>query len=297
MKIVTHNAKFHSDDVFAVAALSIMLGKENCTIIRTRDPELIAVGDYVVDVGEEYDSERNRFDHHQKGGAEDRPNGIPYASFGLVWKHYGEKICQSTEVADAIEKRLVQPIDAGDNGKETYLLTVPDIYPFTVNSIIDLYRATWKEEGDWDRRFIECVDWAMTVLSREIKVASDIIEGQAIVRDMYKQSEDKRVVIIPEMYDLGRELVSSTLADMPDALYTILYRHDHKNWQLVAVRKEHGSFEMKKPLPEAWRAKHDLDIEKASGVKDVSFCHKRGLMCITNTKEAAVQLAEIALNS
>ena len=33
--------------------------------------------------GNLYNEKTNRFDHHQKGGAEKRPNGIEYSSFGL----------------------------------------------------------------------------------------------------------------------------------------------------------------------------------------------------------------------
>ena len=55
-KIVTHNSDFHADDVFAVATLQIYLDKlgEKYKIIRSRDPEIIATGDYVLDVGSIY---------------------------------------------------------------------------------------------------------------------------------------------------------------------------------------------------------------------------------------------------
>jgi uncharacterized UPF0160 family protein len=87
--LVTHNATFHADDIFATATLSLLLGGK-VKVIRTRDEEIIRTGDYVYDVGGEYDASINRFDHHQKGGAGKRENGIPYAAFGLLWKTYGE---------------------------------------------------------------------------------------------------------------------------------------------------------------------------------------------------------------
>src|SRR3990167_8310800 len=83
--VVTHSGNFHTDEVFACAVLSL-LNDGNIEVIRSRDSEVWATGDYVVDVGGEYNSERGRFDHHQEGGAGVRPNGIPYSSFGLVWK-------------------------------------------------------------------------------------------------------------------------------------------------------------------------------------------------------------------
>ena len=48
MKIVTHNAKFHTDDVFAVATLLVLY--PDAKIIRTRDEALVKTADIVVDV-------------------------------------------------------------------------------------------------------------------------------------------------------------------------------------------------------------------------------------------------------
>ena len=91
--LVTHNGSFQSDDIFAAAAISILLEKagEPYEIIRTRDPEIIKTGDYVFDVGGIHDEATNRFDHHQIGGAGKRENGLEYSSFGLVWKKFGKK--------------------------------------------------------------------------------------------------------------------------------------------------------------------------------------------------------------
>ena len=85
---------------------------ETFEIIRTRDEEAISNADYVFDVGGIYDEDKNRFDHHQKDGAGKRENGIEYASFGLVWRKFGIKLCVDTKVVDLVDKILVAPIDA-----------------------------------------------------------------------------------------------------------------------------------------------------------------------------------------
>lgn len=118
IRAVVHNGKYHADDVFAMAALKILLDPEELIIIRTRDPKIIDEADYVADVGGIYDPKKRRFDHHMREGAGVRENGIPYASFGLVWKEYGEKIAGSKQAAEYIDRKLVQPIDGPDNGVE-----------------------------------------------------------------------------------------------------------------------------------------------------------------------------------
>src|SRR3990167_6875007 len=117
-KLITHNGSFHTDDIFAAAALSLMLEKkgDSFEIIRTHDPEAIANGDYVFDVGGIYDEEKNRFDHHQKEFNNKRESGILYSSFGLVWKKFGIELAGSEKAAESIDRHLVAPIDASDNG-------------------------------------------------------------------------------------------------------------------------------------------------------------------------------------
>lgn len=295
MKIVTHNAKFHTDDVFAVATL-LMLYPE-ATVIRTRDQAVIQEGDFVVDVGNVYEQEQNRFDHHQLGGAGKRENGVPYSSFGLVWKKFGSEVCGTQEVASRIDQKFVQAVDAGDNGMDTFKPIMTDLFPALIQGVVNQYRLTWKETGEWDERFMDCVGWAKGFLERMIKITQDIVEGELIVREALAQAVDKRLIVIDEKYDLGRELVSSVLVDIPEVIYAVLYRHDHKNWQLVAIAKNRGTYELRKALPEAWRAKINGELESASGVDGATFCHRNGFMCTANTRESILKLAELALNA
>src|SRR5262245_29811405 len=131
VKLVTHNGSFHADDVFAAATLELMLEKngETYEITRTRDEEIIKSGDYVFDVGSEYDEAKNRFDHHQPGGAGKHANGAEYSSFGLVWKKFSESLCKSAEEAKIIEAKLVSPVDASDNGMDL-VQSIHEVKPY-----------------------------------------------------------------------------------------------------------------------------------------------------------------------
>src|SRR3989338_6295073 len=134
LKAVTHDGSFHTDDVFAAATLSLYLenlGKK-FEIIRTRDEEIINSADYVFDVGGIYNAEKNRFDHHQVGGAGKRENEIPFSSFGLIWQKFGVEVTGKKEVADFIEQKLVLPVDANDSGVDLYF---PKISPYTLQDV------------------------------------------------------------------------------------------------------------------------------------------------------------------
>jgi len=62
MTVVTHDGNFHADDVFSIAVLKTIF--PTLTLIRTRDKHVISQADIVIDVGNEYDPETGRFDHH-----------------------------------------------------------------------------------------------------------------------------------------------------------------------------------------------------------------------------------------
>ncbi len=252
MRIVTHNAKFHTDDVFSVAALLILYPEAE--VVRTREEDLIKLADIVVDVGQVYDAKSNRFDHHQVGGAGQRANGIQYASFGLVWQKFGEEVSGSPEVAEKIDRTMAQLVDAADNGQDVISSTIPELFPFTINGIVDQYRPTWKEVENWDERFMEAVHWAQAVIKREIKIAADVLEGAKVIEQLYRVSAGKKIFVVDKQYDFGRETVMNTLVKFPEPIYAVLYRGDTQSWQVLAMRKNMTTFESRKALPKAWLA-------------------------------------------
>lgn len=284
--LVTHNGTFHADDIFATATLSILLdGKVQ--VIRTRDPEWFKKGDYVYDVGGEYDPSRNRFDHHQKGGAGKRDNGVPYAAFGLVWKAYGDKICGSKEVADKIEEHLVQAIDSHDNGINTYKTEGP-VEPYLIESIFSAFRPSFKEEEDYDKPFTKLVSFSKEFLERKIKKTKDALEAEVFIRKYYDDAKDKRLVVIEGDYPW-----SSVLKDYPEPLFVVWKRGDV--WRVGCVRKEEDSFENRKSLPESWAGLRDEELAKVTGVPDATFCHNGRFLAVAKSKEGAIALAQKAL--
>ena len=173
--IATHNGKFHADDVFSIAALKNIFPAFK--LVRTRDLELIGEADIVIDVGGEYDPDTGRFDHHQRGGAGERENGIPYSSFGLIWQKYGLEICQGNqEIADAVDAGLVSTIDAVDCGHVEGVAQ-----GISLSQTISMFNPTWEEDSDLDACFDEAVAFALRILTRFIASAAGGINAKDIV--------------------------------------------------------------------------------------------------------------------
>lgn len=293
---ITHDGTFHADDLFATAALSI-LNNENIKIIRTRDPEIIKKGDYVYDVGGENDGERNRFDHHQKGGGGVRPNGVPYASFGLVWKKYGEQICGSKEAAEMIDYKIVQSIDAKDEGFDILIPKIKDVFPYSVEAIFLSEIPTWKEEHNrnFDKIFKKQLKKVIELLKREIKIVKDDLEGIKMLLEYYNKSDDKRIIISNN--DFPRYLLQNTLSRLPEPLYLVYPSSKGSIWKVEAIKKSPETMESRKLFPEEWRGftNGDEKLKEVTGVKDIIFCHQNGFYLTSETKESAIKLAEKAL--
>ena len=254
--IATHNGNFHADDVFSVAALKNVFPSFN--LIRTRDLELMAKADIVLDVGGIYDPEAGRFDHHQRGGAGERENGTPYSSFGLIWKKYGLEICGGNQdVANSVDLGLVSTIDAIDCG---YVKGVSE--GISLSQTISMFNPTWQEDSHYD----EAVEFASRVLTRFIASASGGINAKAIVAKAVENAEDPRVIVL-EQYTPWKRTVHSL---SEEALY-VLYPSNTGQWRIQTVPVELGSFEDRKSLPKAWAGLSDKALQDATGIEDAMF--------------------------
>lgn len=292
--LITHDGAFHADDIFASAALSIMLERENLPfeIIRSRDPKIWKTGDFVYDVGGVYDESKNLFDHHQIGGAGKSPRGIEYSSMGLVWKKFGEKIAGSKRAAEIIEKRLCAPIDAWDNGFDL-VENKYDVAPYYLQSIFFAMSPTWKEEdADIDEVFLKCVALAENILEREIIQAQDTLEAEESVISIYNKTEDKRVIVMDKNYPF-----EYILWTFPEPLFAVYPRKTGGTWGVKAVRKDPKSFNNRKNLPKEWAGLVDEEFVNVSGVADAMFCHRALFLAGAKSKEGAIKLAQIAVES
>ncbi len=292
--VVTHSGGFHADDAFGVAALTLLLGEENMEIVRSRDHEIIVKGDYVLDVGQVYDPTKNRFDHHQLGGAGKRENGIPYAAFGLIWKHYGEQIVGSKTAADAIDRRLVQPIDAFDNGVELFTLNEYDVTPYTVQNIFFALEPAWGETVSYDQDFFDAVTFAKKILSREIFQEQQNVKAFEIIERAYEEAPDKRLIVVESEPTIRRTILMEALSKFPEPIY-IIRKHEDGNWQLICAVDDIRSFRTRKDLPLGWAGKHDAELAATTGVPDAVFCHNGRFIAVAQSKEGALKLAELAL--
>lgn len=290
--IGTHNGKFHSDDVFSVALLTTLFPEAK--VVRSRDHAVLDELDLVLDVGGEYDISKNRYDHHQPGGAGDRPNGIRYSALGLIWQTFGLEYCKGNEV---VQKRLfegfISSFDAYDNGQNTFEITTPDASVSQLQDIFDKYLNPNSDEPseleDYDKKFLEAVDIAKIILDRVVSRQIAKVKSEQYFYDQWQASPDKRFVILDKHANSGERA-----EDMPELLYYV-YQAPTKNWHVQSMTKEKGSFDPKKPLPAEWAGLRDVELEETTGVEDAVFCHNNLHLCGAKSRDGAIKLLKLAL--
>lgn len=291
MLIATHDGSFHADEVFAIAALALL--GEAVEVVRTRDREAVAGADVRIDVGFRHDPATGDFDHHQRGFAEVRDNGVPYASFGLIWREFGVAVCDGDqEVADAVDASLVQGVDANDTGQQLTESRVDGVHPLTVNGVVGGFNARWDETltPEQERlRFDEAVDLARGVLAREVLSAAAGRRSARIVLDAIAAAPDPRLIELPVNAPWKQVLVPAA----PDALYVIYPKR--QGFGLEAVPRELGSFENRRDLPAAWAGLEADDLVAVTGVADALFAHAKRFLVVARSHDGIEQLARLAL--
>lgn len=171
----THAGKFHADDVFATALLQILR------------PDIKITRGFVVPDdfdGIVYDIGFGMFDHHQEP-RETRPNGIPYAAFGLLWRVLGPGLVGERQ-ARLIDENFIQPLDLNDNTGEQNSLC----------DAIGFFNPVWDSKEDQDACFFKAVAVAKQILENQIESANAVNRADEKVQQAYKNSRDG-IVMLP----------------------------------------------------------------------------------------------------
>jgi len=297
-KLVTHNQGFHADDVTAYAILKEVLTKrgETWEITRTRDPEIIKNADIVFDVGEEYNAEKNRYDHHQRGRAGARENGILYASAGLVWKHFGHELCENKNVWSQIDKSMISAIDASDNGqdviKETYF---EDIIFTQIGQYFYHFEPSPFEEKTPEILlgcFEQASELARGILVRALHNFNEYEKAFIEAKKIYEQSEDKKILVFQKNYERP---TWKRMSEFSEPIFIVYYNAKNDDWKVEAVTERPDVQKSRKSAPESWRGIPEKELKEITGVADARFCHPSGFLFGAKSFEGAMELAKKAL--
>jgi uncharacterized UPF0160 family protein len=189
-----------------------------------------------------------------------------------------------------LDKKLVAPIDAHDNGIDLVDNKYKEISPYIIQSAFYSMKPTWRESVNEDQMFPHCVGFAKNILRREIIQANDALLAEEAVIDIYKNTKDKRILVLDTDYPF-----QYTLQSFSEPLFVVYPRATNDNWGVKAVKADPKTFNNRKDFPQSWAGLRDEELQKVTGVSDAIFCHRELFLAVAKSREGAIKLAELAL--
>lgn len=296
-ELITHDLKFHADESFAAVILRTLFPKAKFT--RTRDitphqlknPKII-----VFDVGFVYNKTLNNLDHHQKGGAGKRRNGIKYASFGLVWKHFGQNYLKALNIEPSsipfiykyIADNLAVEIDGMDNGQFEpcfYNSTVPAT---SLAEIVNGFNPLNSSDPEaFDHAFLNAQPICKHILDRKIEEAVSMQKAEAVFSKLYKKGS--ATIVLPEFMSWQ---YSASLR--PDLKFVIIPKSNNKYSGIQVPIRMH-SMQGRASFKEEFRGLEGAELQNVSGVKDAVFCHSNGFLAVCDSLDGIHELINLSL--
>ncbi|HEX3038254.1 MAG TPA: MYG1 family protein [Oscillospiraceae bacterium] len=265
---MTHAGKFHADDVFSSALLKII--NPNIEIKRgfhvPEDFEGI-----IFDIG------YGKYDHHQES-AEVRENGVPYASFGLLWREFGESLVGAEEAA-RFDESFIQPLDEDDNtGCGNQLARV-----------IGKWNPSWDSTESADECFQQVSAMAVEILKKEFAAISSIQRAQGLVQQALENIKDK-IVVLPKFAPWKNVLI-------PSEAEFVAYPSQRGGFSAQVIPLDFDTNVPKCNFPEKWAGKSPDELRVISGVATLSFCHNNRFLISADTLEDVLKACQIARKS
>ncbi|KAH6610848.1 hypothetical protein Trco_000868 [Trichoderma cornu-damae] len=330
----THSGHFHADEALAVHMLRMLPAYRGSGLVRTRDPKVLQTCHTVVDVGGEYDAQRNRFDHHQRGFDVTFPGKkTKLSSAGLVYMHFGrDLIAQRLEAAadaspdvellyNKMYENFIEAVDAHDNGISRYdrdALEAAGIEQrfssggFSLGAMVGRLNPNWNDPRPADedaaqqaedelfltasRRIGEEFERSLDFMTRAWLPARTIVQ-QAFEQRSGHDPEGRILVIEGQSVPWKEHLYGLEGEGNPSVLY-VLYAESTQpgaKWRIQCVPEAQDSFTSRKPLPEAWRGLRDAELDGVSGIDGCVFVHAAGFIGGNKTFEGAKEMAIKAL--
>ena len=299
--LYTHDGLAHADDVFACAMLTLLY--PDARVIRTRDVYVLnnAVSaqdpaNFFLDIGGAYCPDNRQFDHHQPQGAgwRDAEKKWPFATAGLVWKHYGRQVVQklyptlskaeAVEVVYAIDMSILRYVDAADCGVK--LRTAGP----TLSSLIASFASPWFEDSRDQFPLVKalCQEVLLNFIKRHV--------GKVLARDRVRQGKllfEGKVLVLDTCLPWS-EVVAEEMPSVELVVYPVEQVRG-TIWQLKTAMNEDRTVRV--ILPQSWAGLDNVKLAHQVGHDHALFCHRGRYLAGATTFEGILHMAQLAVES
>lgn len=296
--LVTHSGGFHADELLSSVVLTQLFPQ--ATLLRSRDKQWItpAADKIIYDVGGDFNAEAQIFDHHQRPSPL-REDDQPYSSFGLIWAQYGRAYLAAMDVPEAdidaihttFDTKFVLPIDLLDNGAIEPSVAGP-LSILTLPALLGSLKPVFDDNSPTadDDAFFNALPIARSFVEALVRNLAAKARAQTIVMEAIERAGTSPILELP----MGMPYRSALdKAEADHILFVVNPRGD--DWALGGIKISNDTFDQRADLPASWAGLTDGDLEAASGVKGAKFCHNARFIAVANSREAILDMANLAV--
>lgn len=298
--LVTHSGGFHADELLSSVVLTRIFPQAELKRSRERQWLEPSADKIIFDVGGDYDAEAQIFDHHQRP-CPLREDGQPFSSFGLIWAHYGQAYLAAMDVPahdieaihTSFDTKFVLPIDLLDNGAIEPSVAGP-LLELSLPTLLGSLKPVFDDPSPTadDDAFLAALPIARSFIEASIRNLAAKARAKSIVLDAIAKAGASPILELP----LGMPYRSALVeAGADHILFMVNPRGD--DWTLNGIKLSDETFDQRADLPATWAGLTDEALEEASGVKGAKFCHNARFIAVADTREAILQMANLAVKA
>jgi uncharacterized UPF0160 family protein len=298
--LITHSGGFHADELLSSVIVTHLFPQAQ--LRRTRDREWLkpATDKIIYDVGGDYSSEAQIFDHHQRPGPL-REDDQPFSSFGLVWKHFGRDYLAALDVPEddveaihaKFDAKFVLPIDLLDNGAMEPSVAGP-LSILTLPSLLGSLKPVFDDTSPTadDDAFFKALPIAASFVEAALRNLAAKARAEGVVLTAIANAGTSPILELP----MGMPYRSALdLAEADHIMFMINPRG--ADWTLNGIKLSNDTFDQRADLPAAWAGLTDVALENASGVIGAKFCHNGRFIAVADSRDAVLKMAELAVKA
>lgn len=278
---VVHNSVFHADDVICISLLRLYYGKENVTVVRSRNPKDFKTADYILDVGGKREISDNQvwLDHHQD--ITEYQNGIRRSACGYLFDYLMAADFLPFEFTEGFRSKILYPVEAYDNGQDVKNLNLmPNLFEF-----IPVLNPNWNSNSNGNEEFLIAVDMADKIIKNVIDRLKSTAEAEHMTMQAICKSESSIIELKQycPWYNMVIDYNENNL-DNRKILFVIWKTRDN-SYMAQAVAKSTNTRETWVSFPESMCGKTSEEINSVSNTTSAVFVHVTGFLGVWKNKD------------
>ena len=280
---VVHNGVFHTDDVICISLLRYYYGKENVTVVRSRNPKDFENADYILDVGGKLKISDNQvwLDHHQDTATYE--NGIRRSACGYLYEYLYLMRADvfPFKFVESFRSKILYPVEADDNGQDIKDLNLmPNLFKF-----VSVLNPDWKSNSNGDQEFLIAVDMADKIIGNVIERLKSTAEAEELTLQAIFKTESSIIELdrYCPWYNVVIDYNENNSTNRK--ILFVIWRGKDNSYMAQAVAKTVNTRETWLSFPENLRGKTAEEINSISNTTSAVFVHQTGFLGAWKNKE------------